>query len=106
MTKIENTKNIENIENMKNDLNPKFSEYIQERMLTRWKETIAKDIFIEALNKYNYEEKTSYRDYIYSSVNPENWMNSIDFPEVKELRSMDRLEIYAWVCNNVKLQIA
>lgn len=101
----ENTNNIETIESIKTDLNPKFSTYIEERMLTKWKETSAKESFIEALNKYTYEEKAIYRDYIYSVVNPVNWMNNIDFPEVKELRSMDRLEIYAWVCNNVKLQI-
>lgn len=92
-------KNIE-IDEIKTLLNPKFALYIEERLNFKWKENSKKEDFLNTFSTLTLEEKKIYREYVYQIINPENWMNSIDIPQISQTRSMDRLEIYAWVCNN------
>ncbi len=92
-------KNIE-IDKIKTLLNPKFSLYIEERLNFKWKENSKKEDFLNTFSTLTLEEKKIYREYVYQIINPENWMNSTDIPQISKTRSMDRLEIYAWVCNN------
>lgn len=96
--------NINSIDNIKWILNNLFTDYIEERIIYKSSQTNSKEKFLEVFNTLSKEDKIIYREYIYNIINPTNFQNSIqEIPLITELRSMDRLEVYAWICNNCKI---
>lgn len=94
------------LEKNKKILNPLLKDYLSERIWNK-KENSKKEAFLEKFNTLPIEEKKEYRDYLYNVVKESpDFMKDFndDFIQViKLVSSIDKLEIYAWVCNNCKV---
>lgn len=95
-------------ENMKKELKLSLELYLEERLNKKW-ENEKKEAFLNVFNKFSLEEKRAYRDYLYQIIkNPLELKDSNDdLSQIRDLleklKSIDKLEIYAWICNNCKL---
>lgn len=93
-----------NIEELKSRLNnPYLKEFLLERLNSKL-ETAKKNEFLSQFSILSLQEKRTYRDYI-SSIMKNDPTIIKDFDDDLDqitwlLKSMDKLEIYAWVCNN------
>lgn len=96
------------LEKMKVELNPFLEWYLEERLNKKW-ENEKKEAFLAVFNNYSLEEKRAYRDYLYQIIKNPIKLEDLndDLSQIKSLienlKSMDKLEIYAWICNNCKV---
>lgn len=94
-------------ENMKKELKDFLELYLEERLNSKW-ENEKKQSFLDKFNSFWLKEKREYRDYLYQVIkNPlELKEQNDDLSQIQNLlenlKSIDKLEIYAWVCNNCK----
>lgn len=91
----------EKLEIMKSKLNPLLEEYFKERKAKDVTNT-KKDAFFDAFKTFSPEQKRAYRDYVYQMIKGEKNENNPLTDTIKELSSMDKLEVYAGICNNCK----
>lgn len=95
-------------ENMKKELKLSLELYLEERLNSKW-ENEKKQSFLDKFNNFWIKEKREYRDYLYQVIkNPLELKDSNDdLSQIRDLleklKSIDKLEIYAWICNNCKL---
>jgi len=104
----EQIKHIDNkersLEELKSRLNnPYLKEYLEERLNSKWEDDKKND-FLKQFNTLKDNEKRAYRNYISRIMkNDPNIIKDFD-DDLDQLTnlliSIDKLEIYAWICNN------
>lgn len=92
-------------EELKAKFNPLLTWYFAERVDPKQKNA-NKEAFLAAFNTLSPEEKRAYRDYVYQVI--KNEIQSDDErlnATVDLLTNMDKLEVYAGICNACKLDL-